>query len=151
MRKKMIRRNKYSNENKVYDGIRFKSLLEMRMYKIMKEAGLNPKYEFHKYCLMEGFYPTKPFFEPDKNKKLSLKYTSKKGFSKVLDITYTPDFAFYHKGILIVIETKGFQTAEYKLKRKLFRKYMENMGDVVFFEVHTLKQLNEAITVINNL
>lgn len=148
--RKYKKTNKYSNESKTFDGITFRSILEMNMYKKMKEYGFSPKYEFHKYCLMDGFYPTKSFFEPNKNKHLAVSKMKSGKNNKVLDITYTPDFVFYHDNYLVIIETKGFQTAEYKVKRKLFRKYMEQMGQVVYFEIHTLKQLDEAINIIIN-
>ena len=147
----MYKKSKYSAKSKVYDGITFKSILEMNAYKRMKAAGLNPKYEFHKYPLFEGFYPTKPFYAPNKQKHLEIKMTQKKKLAKVLDITYTPDFCFYRNGYFVIIETKGFKTHDYRDKIKLFRKSMEEMGDVIFFEVHSMKQLDEAIEIINKL
>lgn len=150
-RKTTNRSKKLGNKERTYDGIHFKSLLEIGIYKRLKEVGFNPKYEFQKYPVMEGFYPTKIFYEPGKDKHIKCSRTKNGVLSKVLDITYTPDFTFYVNNVLIIIEGKGFKTDRYMITRKLFRKYMESMGDVLYFEIHTLKQLDEAIRIIKNL
>ena len=45
-----------------YDGIKFKSKLEVTIYKALKEKGLNPLYEKTKFILQEGFKLSKPFW-----------------------------------------------------------------------------------------
>lgn len=47
--------NKYNNISKVYDGINFKSKLEISCYKKLKEEGFNPKYEEKKFIIFNGF------------------------------------------------------------------------------------------------
>ena len=53
-----------------YNNIKFKSKLELTVYKTLVQAGFNPEYENKHYTLWEGFKPIIPFFTKDKNKKL---------------------------------------------------------------------------------
>ena len=45
-----------------YDGIKFRSKLEVTIYKTLKEEGLIPLYEYTKCILQEGFRLSKPFW-----------------------------------------------------------------------------------------
>ena len=128
-----------------YNGIEFKSGLEVNVYKRIVQFGITPQYEGHKYIVWQGFKPSQPFFNKDKTGNLKIQTT------KVLDITYTPDFSFYYKGYLIIIESKGFATNEFLMKRKMFRKLLEDMGNVIYFEVHNLKQLDQAMEIVSEL
>ena len=68
---------------------------------------------------------------------------------RLLDITYTPDFTFLYKGLFVIIEAKGIENDTYPLKKKLFRKWMEeNLPEGIFFEIRTIKQLKQAIKII---
>ncbi len=131
------------------DGIHLKSKLEEKAYLLLKDAGFKPVYEGRKYVLCDGFYPTVPFYNQSSKSKKVLADNSK----KVLNITYTPDFIFNHKGYTIIIEMKGYLQDTYRIKCKLFRKLLENLSDEnpLFFEAHNKSQLLQAIDIIKNL
>ena len=131
----------------VYDGIKFKSKLEVAFYKLLIKAGFKPKYEKMTFLLWKGCKPTVPFYTKDRKTKL-LKIES----TKLRDMTYTPDFTFTYNGKLIIIEAKGKENDTYPLKRKLFRGLLENYtsNNPLFFEVFTQKQLLQAIEIIKS-
>lgn len=120
------------------DGITFKSQLEARVYKFLKEKGYDFDYQPEKIILLEGFYPKVPFYKEGKG-------VTKEDSTKVRGITYTPDFIVYINGITIYVETKGFKTDSYNIKVKLFRKWLNNqLGSNAFVEVKSIRAL-EAI------
>nr|DAH94503.1 MAG TPA: Endonuclease [Caudoviricetes sp.] len=130
-----------------YDGISFKSKLEKMTYQTLKEQGFPIEYEPHKFVLWQGFHPTVPFYNRDKSTRM-LKLESK----KIIDITYTPDFVFTYNGFLVVIETKGMENDCFYLKKKMFRKWLEdNHPKSIYFEIYTKKQLLQAISIIQDL
>lgn len=130
-----------------FDGIDFKSKLEVMIYRTLKEQGFYPVYEGARYTIIEGYKPLVPFYTRDRKTRL-LKLDSK----KVMDSTYTPDFTFEHNGYTVIVEAKGIVQDAYVIKRKLFRKYLEaNVPKSVYFEVYTKRQLLQAIDIINQL
>lgn len=130
-----------------YDGISFKSKLEKMIYQTLKEQGFPVEYEPHKFVLWQGFRPTVPFYDKDKSTRM-LKLENK----KIIDITYTPDFVFTYKGFLVVIEAKGMENDRFYLKKKMFRKWLEdNHQKSIYFEIYTKKQLLQAINIIKDL
>lgn len=129
---------------KEYNGIKFKSLLEVSIYKNLLASGFYPKYEQVKFTMLQGFYPKIPFYGIDKQSKDLRLYEE-----KIRSITYTPDFTFLYKGLFVIIEAKGIENDTYPLKKKLFRKWMEdNLPEGIFFEIRTIKQLKQAIKII---
>mgnify|MGYP000007928143 CR=1 FL=1 len=142
----MAENKKIKNARKIfYNGIHFKSNLEVTFYKTLVSAGLVPKYEEYKFILFEGFRPTVPFYNRSKSKVFRL------DMSKVRDITYTPDFTIYYKDTLFIIEAKGKENDTYPIKKKLFRKVLESVKiPCVYFEVHTKKELLEVIDIIKS-
>ena len=151
MIKKKKRNRKNSSENKkvknaritIYDGISFKSKLEVYCYKKLKENGIPFEYEKYKFTLFEGVKPlilTSIF--PNKQGILEV------NTDKLRDITYTPDFV----GDSWIIETKGRANDSYPLKLKMFRKLMESQNKYrLFMEPHNQKQVDEAIKLIKEL
>ena len=130
-----------------YDGISFKSKLEKMIYQTLKEQGFPVEYEPHKFVLWQGFRPTVPFYDKDKSTRM-LKFENK----KIIDITYTPDFVFTYNGFLVVIEAKGMENDCFYLKKKMFRKWLEdNHLKSIYFEIYTKKQLLQAINIIKDL
>lgn len=130
-----------------YDDIYFKSQLEKMIYQTLREQGFPVEYEPHKFVLWQGFRPTVPFYDKDKYTRM-LKLESK----KIIDITYTPDFVFTYKGFLVIIEAKGMENDCFYLKKKMFRKWLEdNHPKSIYFEIYTKKQLLQAISIIQNL
>lgn len=131
-----------------YDGIHFRSKLEVMVYKTLKEQGLSPSYEDTKFVILEGFRPTVPFYTKDKTTRM-LKENSK----KLIDSTYTPDFIVRFNGYTVIIESKGILQDSYMIKRKLFRKYLEEHQEekYLYFEIYTKRQLLQAIDIIKKL
>lgn len=134
-----------------YDSITFKSKLEVMAYKALKEYGFLPQYEPITYTLIDGFKPTVPFYERSKKTK-ALELNDK----KIISIKYTPDFIVIYKNICAFIELKGMENDVYYIKKKLFRKYLEDNKDInpsnkyLYFEIHTKKELLKAIEIIKN-
>lgn len=127
---------------KTYDGINFKSVTEVMVYKTLKEKGYNVEYETMKFNIFDSFKPIIPFY-------ISKKGTLKLDSSKQRPITYTPDFILKHKERYIFIEAKGYTNDVYPYKRKIFRKFLEtNYPDSMFFEVYTKKNVLEMIKII---
>lgn len=129
-----------------YDGIHFKSSLEVMIYRTLKEQGFPVRYEPQKIVVWEGFRPTVPFYDKDNVTRML-----KKQMKKLLDITYTPDFMFEYGGHQIIIEAKGFVNDTFPIKKKLFRKWLEDHPESIYFEIYTKKQLMQAVEIINNL
>lgn len=146
--KKAFKR-KFSGNKKVrnaqklnFDGVEFKSHLEVHAYKRLKEYGIPFEYEKHKFILFEGFKPTFPCYLPNKQGDIALDTI------KVRDMTYTPDFV----GTDWIMETKGRANDLYPLKLKMFRKFMEgNPKYKMFMEPHNIKQILQCIELIKNL
>lgn len=139
---------KIKNANPLeYRGIKFKSRLEKMTYVTLKEAGFPVKYEPIKFVVWDGFRPTVPFYNKDRVSRLL-----KPEMKKVMDITYTPDFVFYHNKYMVVIEAKGIENDTFPIKKKLFRKWLqENKQKSIYFEIFTKRQLLQAIEIIKNL
>ena len=98
--------NKYKNKKVVIDNILFDSKKEANYYtklKILRDAGKISDLELQKrFVLQQGF------------KLNSETYRS---------ITYIADFVYKDdKGQVHVVDTKGYRTQVYKIKKKLFTK-----------------------------
>ncbi len=122
-----------------YDDIKFKSKLELTVYKALKEKGLNPLYEANKFILQEGFRPLKPYYIK------GVCPTTANGYAKIIQITYTPDFTIEYNNKLLFIEAKGKQNDSYPIKRKLFLKHLESIPNAYFMEVYSKKDLINSL------
>ncbi len=137
--------------NKEYNGLKFKSLLEVTTYKELLQEGFNVLYEPETFILWKGFKPTIPFYDKDKQTKML-----KRNDKKIIDIKYTPDFMFVYKGLTIFMETKGIENDVFYIKKKLFREYLEkerqhNPGfRPLYFEIYNKRQLIQAINIIKS-
>ena len=128
-----------------YDGIEFKSKLEVKCFIELRKAGFEPEYENLKLTIQDGFYPTVEYYKGDKKNKEGLKLMS----SKVLPVTYTPDITFRHGAYTVLVEVKGFENDVYPLKQKVFRKWLEGSDEkYMFFEVKNVAQLQNMIKMI---
>lgn len=109
---------------KWYKGIKYKSTLEAETAEALDKMGLPIRYEEKRLTLIEGF---RCLYQKD----------------KVKAITYKPDFWVGN----IIIECKGFETPEWKIKKKLVFKYlMEQEPNVIFYQVHdSRKELLKAL------
>lgn len=107
-----------------YDGIKFRSKLEVTTYKLFKEAGIDANYEKEKFTLVPAF--------------------SFMG-AKIRPMTYTPDFTFQS----FIIECKGSPNDAWPIKEKLFKYYLHtNKIDKTFHVVHNQKEIKELIEII---
>lgn len=100
------------------DGINFSSRLEGTMYKLLKENNINFKYESESYTLSDSF-----IFNNNYHARLSSgkgDYINR-GFKKVNDMSYKPDFVIRHNDYYAIIETKGLPTEPYNMRMKLFK------------------------------
>lgn len=129
----------------VYDNIEFKSKSEASMYKMLLEAGFSPKYECNKFILWNGFKPRRPIVID------GIKQLTKNGkIPSIPDWTYTPDFYINYNGYDIYIEIKGFPNDVYPYKKKLFLKNIDNIDNILFFEVRNINGMKKTIEIIKS-
>ena len=133
---------------RVYMGIHFRSNLEVETYKALKEAGLEPEYEKHRFILQDTkhfkVYQYIPFWDRKAHKDTWGLFPY-----KTLSIKYTPDFVIKRDDTVFIIECKGYQNDRYNYQKRLFMTYLEkNIPDSVFMEIHNAKQLKQAIEII---
>ena len=106
--------NKYHNKKITIDGILFDSKREGNYYtklKLMQNAGLIWNLELQKKYILQA----------------SFTFNGK----KIREISYYADFVYEDKDGLHVIDTKGYRTDTYKLKKKLFiKKYGVDIEEI---------------------
>ena len=109
---------------KEYKGVTYRSTLEADTAEVLDKMGIPFVYEGRRITLLEGFYSP---FQKD----------------KVRAIHYTPDFEIGN----IIIECKGFETPEWKNKKKYLFKYLQdNEPETIYHQTHDAgKTLLEAI------
>lgn len=108
---------------KYYNGRLYRSTLEANTAEMLDKMGIPWEYEAKTYVIQEGFYC--PWQK-----------------RKVLPIEYTPDFLIGP----IILETKGFETPDWKIKKKIFFKYLkENEPDAIYYVVKNSKQILKAL------
>lgn len=138
---------------KEYNGIKFKSLTEVMVYKTLFSEGLNPKYEEESFFLQDGLVPTIPFYTKNRFKRKNHNIEVLSPFTckdnRPLDsMIYTPDFTFDYGDKHIIIEVKGFATDVFAYRFKLFRISLENRedkGNIEVWEIHSKRQLLECL------
>jgi hypothetical protein len=129
---------KYNATKVTIDGIVFDSKLESKYYLYLKDAkmkGLLNDFELQKeYILQPAF---------------------KKNGKSFREIKYVADFLVYDlKGNVHIIDTKGLETAEFKIKRKLFEyvypelslqviKYVKKYGGWISIDEYKMKKRKE--------
>lgn len=127
-----------------YNGVKFKSKLEMFCYKELVNSKLNFTYEENTYILLDSFYPTIPVYELDKKTRLL-----QPDLNKVRAITLTPDFVIRNNNKVFILEVKGMEQDAWKLKWKIFRKFIQNFSTCnALFLVKNQGQIKEAIKII---
>ena len=154
----MIGNKKIKNATPLsYDGIAFKSKLEVMCYKVLKEQGFNPLYEQKHYTLFDSFIPNVPYYTKNTFKRKNKNIQVISPFT-VIDNrkntawVYTPDLYFEYDNYIIIIEVKGFYNDVYRYKTKLFRYRLEQLQKedtnhtYEYWEIHTKKQLLECIS-----
>ena len=141
----MLRRKKRGPvraKKKIVDGIEFKSGLEAYMYKALKEAGIQAKYEGISYQLIPSFDFNNLSYERQSNGKGEYKNRSGK---KIRSINYTPDFT----GNNFIIECKGRANESFPIRWKLFKKYVsERLRGVTLYKPQNQKECDETVSLI---
>ena len=126
----------------VYDSITFASGLEKHMYKALKDAGIEFKYEGYTYELVPAFTFINSCIERQSNSKGDF---INRGNKKVLNLKYTPDFV----GLDFIIETKGRANESFPLRWKLFKKWMhDNNDERTLYKPQNQAECNETIRLI---
>jgi hypothetical protein len=126
----------------VYDGITFASGLEKYMYKALKSANIDFKYEGYTYELVPAFSFVNSCVERQSNGKGDF---INRGNKKVLNLKYTPDFI----GSDFIIETKGRANESFPLRWKLFKKWMhDNNDEKTLYKPQTQSECDETIRLI---
>lgn len=134
-----------------YNGIDFKSKLEMNIYKAIESEGYIPLYEPITFTIWNGFKPRIPFYKKNKSsRKMALENT------KIRDITYTPDIVFYAGTRMIIVEVKpDYENDVFPYKKKLFRRFLETQFEgiskehmPIYVQVGTIKHLKDFIKIL---
>jgi len=122
----MIKRSKKKGpvvaKKVIYNGITFASGLEKFMYKSLKDAKIEFRYEDESFELLPSFNFNNDCYERQSNGKGDF---INRGNKKVLNIKYTPDFI----GEDFIIETKGRANESFPLRWKMFKYLMHLMND----------------------
>lgn len=140
--------------------ITFKSQLEKMAYRTLKELGFNPQYEPKTFTVWEGFDSLTPFYDKetdiqrDKRDPHSPKMLVRKT-SKIQGIHYTPDIYLKYNDLDIWIEVKGIENDIAYIKKKLFRKYLDDLyyskgQRSIYFEIYSKRQLIQAMEIVKN-
>ena len=127
-----------------YNGIKFKSSLEVTIYKILQEKNFNPQYEAVKYTIWEGIKPKIPYYDR----------LGKQGFklrdNKFVDIHYNPDITFTFNDYTVIIEAKGFSNGVWDYKSKMFVKWLgEQPNKYIYAVIRTKKELLYFLELLN--
>jgi len=125
-----------------YDGITFASGLEKYMYKALKDAKIEFRYEGESFELLPSFNFNNECFERQSNGKGDF---INRGNKKVLNIKYTPDFI----GEDFIIETKGRANDSFPLRWKMFKKWMvDNNDNRTLYKPQNQKECQETVRLI---
>ena len=101
------------------NGIKYRSTLEAETAKVLSILKIPFQYETKIITLQDGFRCP---YQKD----------------KVRALTYTPDFIIDDR---ILIECKGFETPEWRIKKKLVFKYLqEKEPNTFFYQIHDSKK-----------
>lgn len=122
MKKRSVKKGPVTAKVVSYDGITFASGLERYMYKALKDANIDFKYEGTTFELLPSFNFNNNCFEKQSNGKGDF---VNRGNKKVLNLKYTPDFI----GEDFIIETKGRANESFPLRWKMFKKHMMDNND----------------------
>ena len=141
-RKKVINKKVRNATISSYDGITFKSKLELYCYKKLKESKLKFTYEEHTFELIPSFEFKNDSYELYKKK--NLRYFGPQS-THIRCITYTPDFV----GDGWIIETKGNPNDAFPIKWKLFKKHLnDNNLNINLYMPRNQGQIDEIVKII---
>lgn len=119
-----------------YNGVEYKSGLEVSMAKLLTEEGIYFGYEQKSFVLQESFDNGKEYWERQSNGKGEYM----KRTSLVRSITYCPDFI----GEGFVVETKGYAGESFPLRYKMFKNHVKDL-DVVLYKPQNQKECRTTL------
>jgi len=143
----------------IYNGIKFRSGLEVSSYKKLELSGLTFSYESERILLWKGL-KLKEVQVIAPNKISAGKYTRElfQQTRALLNITYTPDFIVRYKDYKIYFDVKGMPNDTYPIKKKMLLRVLEERSldpddhyKYMFFEPHNVGQMEESIKLIKLL
>ena len=145
----MLRKNRVSrkkgpvvSKKVTYNGVTFASGLEKYMYKALKEAKIDFRYEGETFELIPSFNFESKTFERQSNGKGDF---IDRGGKKVLNLKYTPDFT----GWDFICETKGRANDSFPLRWKMFKKWkMDNNDNRTLYKPQSKLECDETIRLI---
>ena len=103
----------------VYNGVKYRSRLEVFTAKALDDAKLVNEYEKNKFLLADKFVFSPVSFETYTKKGIKTFGIAREN---VQHITYTPDFV--DPNFKWLIECKGYRTDSFDIKWKMFKKYL---------------------------
>ena len=127
MKKRKTKKSKSTNKKvrnatpTEYDGIKFRSKLEVYTYKKLRESNIYTKYEQNRYEIIPAFT-----------------FMGK----KIRAMTYLPDFV----GEDYILECKGYPNDAWPLREKIFKYYLFlTNSKKKFYVLHSQKEVDEFI------
>lgn len=151
MKKTWITKNKKIKNAKEhnFDGILFRSGLELYCYKSLKQANISAVYEQKVITLSPAFeYNFDSFEYTGKGDTKSFKIASK----KIQHITCKPDFADINGSIIgeeFMIECKGYANDIFPLKLKLLKKALKDSNfKGTYYLPRNQQEVNKVIELI---
>lgn len=124
------------------DGVQFASILESRMYTMLKEAGIRNSYEGKTYTVFSGFTYPEECYEAylKRNKYLVLR-------QNVSKIDYTPDFVGENEEFFI--EVKGRPNESFPLRWKLFKNLMaKRESPPMIFKPSSIRECEQVVKIL---
>jgi hypothetical protein len=109
---------KFKNTITEQDGIKFHSKLEANCYTVLKNSSF-------KFTMQDSY---------------TIQESFKDGKKTIRAITYKSDFVVNHNGHEYVYDSKGFETPDYKIKKKLLL-----AKGIRIIQIKTPKRMQEAI------
>lgn len=97
------------------------------------EGTFDSKYEYEEWCRLKLLERAGEIFELQRQVPFDLIPTIKTTAGTLREITYVADFVYLEKNVWKVVDTKGFETPEYKIKKRLFILQYVNQN-MVFIE-----------------
>lgn len=127
MKKRKTKKSKSTNKKvrnatpTEYDGIKFRSKLEVYTYKKLRESNIYTEYEQNRYEIIPAFT-----------------FMGK----KIRAMTYLPDFV----GEDYILECKGYPNDAFPIKEKLFKYYLFLTNSIKkYYVLHSQKEVDEFI------
>ena len=142
----MIKRSKKKGpvvaKKVMYNGITFASGLEKFMYKSLKDAKIEFRYEGESFELLPSFNSKNECYERQSNGKGDF---INRGNKNVLNIKYTPDFI----GKDYIIECKGRANESFPLRWKLFKLWLtKNKIGKTLYKPQNQKEADRTVMLI---